>query len=378
MAAISSTSSSNPAASAEPAHGPRPHAPLGKPWALLIALAIVAVVEIVLHTFDPMKLIAYASDEGQYHAVRDIVEAKGPAEVALVGSSQMREGVVMPMLKAELETKLGRPVHVANYATRGARLDAMDAVVRFLQQQPTPPALIVVGLSPRDLRADTVDWPRVALFWDFADWRAAYAKAGWPVTDVLPVVARNAAGRVLRTLRYREEISLTLQRQFGSLGVNAREDRNPILGDETDQHQGGRGQRTMTTPAASLRSIMNRTKGTYLFDEKPAPRPAMKAALHDLTSAFAARPAGGLLIQMPVAEYLQTALDRSGQTKAFQKAVTAQAAQAGVEYLSVDRQGFRPTNDHFSDLQHHNRPGAEAYSAWLADVLAGRLSSQKP
>ncbi|HEX8322565.1 MAG TPA: hypothetical protein VF595_01510, partial [Tepidisphaeraceae bacterium] len=339
------------------------------------ALLIVAVFELFLHTRDPMRLIAYASDEGQYHAVRDTIDAQGPAEVALVGSSQMREGVIMETLQAELQKRLGRAVHVANYATRGARLDAMAAVVQYLQKQPKPPQLIVVGLSPRDLRADTIDWPRVALFWDFSDWRAAYGQAGWPVTDVLPVVIRNAAGRVLHTLRYREEISLTLQRLFTPLGVVAREGGNPILGQLTDQHEGGRGLRSLASSQRPIRRLLDRAKDSYLVKEPPAPRPAMAGSLRDLTHALAADPTRGLLVQMPVAEHLQAFLDQAGQTAAFQAAVSAEAGANGLMYIPVDQQGFRPTNDHFSDLQHHNRPGAEAYAGWLANVIADRLSN---
>ena len=371
MAAILSTSSSDPSS-----HGPHPHAPLGRPWALVIALGIVAVFEIYLHTRDPMKLIAYASDEGQYHAVRDTVAAQGPAEVALVGSSQMREGVVMPVLLAELEKKVGRPVRVANYATRGARLDAMDAVVRFLQKQPTPPRLIVVGLGPRDLRADTVDWPRVALFWDTADWWRAFRRRGADVAgvgDALPVVIRNAAGRVLDSLRYREEIALTLKRPFARFGVSVAEDGNPILGEVSEQHLGSRGARSLTKAKVSVRKIFDRARESYMFDQPAKPRPAMRSALNDLVAVLGSRPGGGLLVQMPVADFLQAEIDNKGQTKAFQAAVSEVAKAAGVDFVPVSRQGFRPTDDHFSDLQHLNRSGAEGFATWLATETAKRI-----
>ncbi|MGC4030881.1 MAG: hypothetical protein QM754_03915 [Tepidisphaeraceae bacterium] len=154
MAAASSTSNSDaaPAAATPVAHGPRPQPRFGFPWAVVLALLVVAGVEVYLHTFPKMKLIAYASDEGQYHAVRDTVDAIGPAEVALIGSSQMREGVTMPLLIAETEKRLGRRVTLSNYAVRGARLDGFDAIVQFLQRQPVPPKLIIVGVSQRDLR----------------------------------------------------------------------------------------------------------------------------------------------------------------------------------------------------------------------------------
>ena len=343
-----------------------------------MALALVAAVEVFLHTRDRLSLIAYASDEGQYHAVRDTVRAIGPAEVALVGSSQMREGVVMPALVAELEKRLGRKVHVANYATRGARLDAMNGVVRFLQKQPNPPKLIVVGLGPRDLRADTVDWPRVALFWDAGDWWKTYKHYGFGATDLLPVVIRNLAGRMLCSLNYREEISLALQRPFARAGLalDTVEDGNPILGQVSSQHEGSRGQRSLSRTKVSINRIFQRAQDSYMFDQPAKARPAMKSALHDVVSAFAGNPSQGLLVQMPVAAFLQKEIDNKGQTKAFLSAVTTEAAATGVGFIPSDKQGVHPTDDDFSDLQHLNRPGAEAFGIWLANEIAARLSHQ--
>ena len=368
MAASSFTSSSDTAAASP--HGPLPHARLGFPWALVLAVAMVAALEVFLHTRNPMSLIAYASDEGMYHAVKDTVAAQGAAEVALVGSSQMREGVVMPTLIVQLEKKLGRPVHVANYAVRGARLDVMAAEVRFLQRQKNPPKLIVVGVSPRDLRSDDYDWPRVALFWNAADWWTALRRFGWPVTDVTPVVLRNEAGRVLASLRYREEIAMKIRRRFG---VDQPEEGNPILGQGVLQHEGSRGVRTMTRPAAPMRKIFAGVQSTYLFDASPKPPKIMRGALHELTTAFAADPAGGLLVQMPVAEFLRVEIEKAGQIKQFQAAVTEEAKAAGVAFIPADAEGFQPTNDHFSDLQHFNKPGADAFATWLAGEIAPRL-----
>ena len=351
-------------------HGPQPHTRLGAPWAFLLALLNVAAVEVFLHTRDPMTLIAYASDEGMYHAVKDTVAAQGAAEVALVGSSQMREGVVMPTLTAELEKKVGRPVRVANYAVRGARLDVMAAEVRFLLKQKNPPKLIVVGVSPRDVRAEEYDWPRVALFWNSRDWWRAFRRSGWETTDVLPVVIRNEAGRVLASLRYREELSMKAQRLFG---VDTPEEGNPILGQVVLQHEGSRGIRTMVNPAAAMRKIIDRVAPTYLFDKSPKPPQAMRTALHDLTTAFAANPGGGLLVQMPVAPALQDAIDKARQSRPFHALVSEEAKTAGVVYLPVGDQSFRATNEHFSDLQHLNRRGADAFAIWLSGEIAQRL-----
>jgi hypothetical protein len=360
-----------------PPHGPQPHAKLGFPWALVSALLIVLAVECFLHTRNRLDLIAYASDEGQYHAVRDTIRAEGPADVALVGSSQVQQGIVMPLLVEELEKKLGKPVRVANYATRGARPDAMNAVVRYLQKQPTPPKLIVVGVGPRDLRAESVDWPRVALFWDAADWAAAYRRYGFISTDLLPVVFRNEAGKFLYSLNYREEISLTIKRAFQKVGFNLDTDdgNNPIRGEVVYQHIGSRGQRSLANTNVSLKRILLNAQSQYLFNKPAKPIPAMAAATKDLVQALGRSPQASLLVQMPVAEALQNQIIQSGQAKAFGTLVTTLSADARVPFIPADEQNLSLTNSDFYDLQHLNRPGAEKFSRWLANRIADRMSN---
>lgn len=361
-----------------PPHGPQPHTKLGFPWALVSALLIVLAFEVFLHTRDRLSLIAYASDEGQYHAVRDTIRAIGPAEVALVGSSQVQQGVVMPTLVEELQTKLGRPVRVANYATRGARPDAMNAVVRYLQKQPTPPKLIVVGVGPRDVRAESIDWPRVALFWDAKDWAAAYRRYGFVATDLLPVVIRNEAGRVLYSLNYREEISLSLKRlvQKTGLNVDADEGNNPILGQVVYQHIGSRGQRSLATTSASLRRILQNAQGQYLFNKPSKPIPVMAGAMKDLAQALGRSPEASLLVQMPVADALQKQIIQSGQAKAFAALMASVSSATRVPFIPAAEQKLALTDSDFFDLQHLNRPGAEQFSRWLANQIANRMSNR--
>ncbi|MGC4030882.1 MAG: hypothetical protein QM754_03920 [Tepidisphaeraceae bacterium] len=214
----------------------------------------------------------------------------------------------------------------------------------------------------------------MALFWNWPEWVRQYRRHGFEATEVLPVMLRNEAGKVLYTLRYREEIALTIARAFKPFGVDASEEGNPILGETTFQHLGRRGERNLVGKVKKdYRTMYRMAEGTYLMDESPAPRRAMQQCLDDLVTHLTGGPAKGLLVQMPNADFLQVELDKNGQTAAFLNAV-AKSTGGRVPFLRVDDLPFKPGVETFVDLQHLNRPGAEAMSRFLAGKIAEQLS----
>ena len=368
MADSSSTSSS------KPVH-------IGVPWGLIGALVIVIGVEFVLRGVGRMKLIAFASDEGQYHAVRDTIDAQGPAEVALIGSSQMRESVFMPLLLENLKMLKGRPVWAANYAMRGARVDVVDAAVRYLKRQPNPPQLIVVGLSARDLRATQPDWPRTAIFWSIRDWWREVSVRGHheAAAAVLPIVVRSETGRVLWSLRYREEISLWMQRKFARFGVDGSEDNNPILGQATAQHLGKRGTVVYSGGRVPLHKLFNHARVSYLTGQSAKTPRDMQQRLQALAAQFKSSP-GGLWVEMPVAKPLMQWLIKVGQKSAFDASIAEALRGSPIPFLNYDDQQAAGAlrREKFRDLQHLNRTGAQQFSRWLATQIAPLLSPAEP
>lgn len=378
----------------------------GMPYALLMAVAIVIAFEVFLRVLPREKLIAYASDYGQYQAVRDTIDLKGPAEVALVGSSQVREGVSMPTLNEALEQQLGHKPDVANYALRGGRVDLADVVVRHLLRQPKPPKLIIVGLSTRDVRAYAPDYERLAVFWTFSDWLREYRtggrpdtsvlpcflqnrvgeeilifERGWDRTDQLPTVIRNYVGEGLLTLKHREMIGIQAANPLRKLfGAPDPREPNPILGEATFQHLGGRGERTLLASKIGLPRLIRSAVSSYLPDPKYYDRPplAMRERLTDLVAQLTASnvPSRSLIIEMPIAGDLEVAIDRSRKVRmvyGFNREVQSRVYQTNVRYIPTGEQPFKPGKEHFSDLQHFNRPGAQEFSKWLAPEIAGFL-----
>ncbi len=374
MAATSSTSNSEPKSSAS-------NAGAGLPWAFVLAILIVIAFEIFLRTRPPHELIAYpelaASDDQTvtYKAVRQTIAADGPADVALIGSSQMREGVSMPVLIDALHQS-HRNLTVANYATRGARADAMQAAVQFLLHQKTPPKLIVIGLSVRDLRTQDIDWPRLAIFWDAGDWLTEAPAMGWPATDVLPTVIRNEAGKIVRTLAYRDQLAIDLASPIAPIfGLNIDREGNPILGEQTSQHAGGRGLRDLINPRIAPRRMLAMARQSYAYAEPAKPSEPLTRRLQTMIRQIESAGVKAVIVQMPVADYLENELEKRGLNKAFDRSVNSLIAGTSVRYIPTASQPFKPTHAHFTDMQHFNRPGAEAFSQWLATEIGTAYST---
>ena len=85
---------------------------------------------------------------GEYRALGPELEAFGPAQVSIVGSSRAREGLLLPLLHRHLEREPGAAPSVASYAIGGARAAEVELVVRKLLAADAPPDLIVYGLTP--------------------------------------------------------------------------------------------------------------------------------------------------------------------------------------------------------------------------------------
>jgi lysophospholipase L1-like esterase len=349
----------------------------GVPWAFLLALGVLFAIELVLHAVDERKLIAYASDYGQYNAVRDHI-ALGPAEIALVGSSQLREGVSMPVLIEELEKKLGRKVSVSNYALRGARVDAANAVVEDLLSQPEKPNLILVGLSVRDLRGGPRDYPRLTTFWDWADWWKYVRIDGWDVVDVTPQMVRKSIGDYSHLMKHREKFAIALDGLFEPLGVRSKEEPNPILGQGTYQHFEGRGLRRLDEAKVGRRHLIARIRENYSSIDGPKTTPDMIHDFGELAQQLQNAPCKSLLLEVPVSDLLNRLLINDGLRKHYDRAIAQVLTEHPVAYWPVADQPFKPGDEHFSDLQHLNRPGAEEYARMLAEKIAQELGASPP
>src|SRR5687767_7870445 len=87
-----------------------------RPWGLFSALLLLIVLEVVLRALNPTGvLLSGTDDERAYRGVVPELLAFGAPDVAIVGSSRARRGVIAPLVRDALAT-LKRDVRVGNFA----------------------------------------------------------------------------------------------------------------------------------------------------------------------------------------------------------------------------------------------------------------------
>jgi hypothetical protein len=193
----------------------------GFPWALIFALGIVLVVELLIRGAEPRHLISYQYGEDAYYAAANHLDAYGPADIAFLGSSRTKEGIAVPEVTAALEAAGYGDLTVANYAAAGSHADETRALCDYLLARGRP-RLILCGVSPRVFEGAEPRMARSAIFWGASDWRRAHGEDPAAALRVWPTVARNYLSDASRTLRYRRKpksIAADLRRAHEQLGL---------------------------------------------------------------------------------------------------------------------------------------------------------------
>ncbi|MCA9243554.1 MAG: hypothetical protein KDA32_06345 [Phycisphaerales bacterium] len=192
----------------------------GPPWALFGAIALLAVVEVGVRLAPPEIAIPHQSGGTEYHTARCYLDAFGPAEISLFGTSRTRNGISVPELKARLEAACQADAaiqrrfgdaRIANYACSGSNIEVAFSTLRYaLRLAPDRPRIAIFGVSAQQLMRGEELSNRAAVFWDIPDWVEAFddtaAQAADPrrsIWKLAPIVVRNELGKNWLTLKYR-------------------------------------------------------------------------------------------------------------------------------------------------------------------------------
>jgi len=133
----------------------------GRPWAVIGAVALVVLVEVVLRLVPDAHLLGYGRGVATYHDIRHTIEQLGPADVSILGTSRGREAVDLPYLRARVADTTGQEITVASYTSPGSHADEMLQVARLLTGDPAPPRLVVYVVSPTMIQDPGVNWPQL-------------------------------------------------------------------------------------------------------------------------------------------------------------------------------------------------------------------------
>ena len=340
----------------------------GLPYATGVALALLLALELAVRWVHPSGTVPYTVDGlGEYRALAPELEAFGPARVSVVGSSRVREGLLLPLLHRHLERKLGAAPSVASYAMGGARTAEVELVVRKLLAADAPPDLIVYGLTPRQL-LDKSRPRNSAYLWDLAGWWEERRVRGGMIDQFLPQVLRNELVRYVYAYRYREEIAAAFAtpasedfwERLGS-GLTRRDTPlSPMRGELTVW------QRTMRSiswnvRAAHVRRYVDRvwTPGEWSMERQERKLGAILTRCREAGVPLA-------LFEVPSAPILWEHLPK-GAYRRYRVAVGRAAEAHGVPFLTVEDLGLELTGRDFREQSHLNQHGATKLTRAVAE-----------
>jgi hypothetical protein len=335
--------------------------PGGFAWGLVIALAILGLVELGVRIAPPAKVIPYRNGLDEHYALASYLRATGSADVGFIGSSLTRQGILAPEVKERLESITGGPVRVANYGAAATGADEVYYIVRYMIRHNATPRLLLIEVSPRSFHMVAHD-NRIAIFWTLPDWWQARKQGREISRGMLPSVIRNQVGELWATFRYRKTPRIWFEETF----LDAPHFPAPMNGDLPLAHIEDKPKETPKQMEIWARRILQ--------DKEFGMDPAL---VRDLDKALALCRQEGtpvILFEVPVRDFLARRLPPNlGQE--FGRIATELARKNNVPLARLDdlQTGIDltdATND-FKDISHLSYEGAQKYTTALLDRVLG-------
>jgi hypothetical protein len=338
------------------------------PWATGVALALLLALELAVRWVHPSGTVPYTVEGlGEYRALGPELEAFGPARVSIVGSSRVREGLLLPLLRRELERELGAALSVASYAMGGARTAEVELVVRKLLAADTPPDLIVYGLTPRQL-LDKNRPRNSAYLWDLSGWWEERRVRGGLIDQFLPQVLRNQLVRYVHVYRYREEIGAAFATPASEdfwerLGTGLTRRDTPLspMRGELTVWQRTEPAISWNVSAAHVRRYVERVwkPGEWSMERQQRKLDAILARCREVGAPLA-------LFEVPTAPILRAQLPKDAYRR-YRVAVERAAEAHGVPFLTVEDLRLGLTGRDFREQSHLNQRGSTKLTRAVAE-----------
>ncbi len=330
---------------------PRPRLTAPLPAALLGMLALVALVEAGLGRGDRFRSDRAAS---WAFARRAVVAQPLDGAIVCLGDSMVKFGV----LPAVLGPRIGRPAW--NLALFDGPPAASLALLSDLLTRGQRPGLLLLNAMPHQL-ARPAAAPELATAWPALLSVPEAVGLAWRLGEPT-LAAATLVGRVLPSVAARGEIRAVVA---AALRGEARSTRNVIrLYQRNWQANAG----AHVLPGADLPAAIDPSNaGLYPADWRPDPHAL--AAVRALLDRAATARVPVVWVISPLHPEAQARRDRLGLEDPYTRVVRALVAD-DPNVTVVDARPWSTDGTLFADAVHLNGPGAEAFSAVLADAIA--------
>jgi hypothetical protein len=253
------------------------------------------------------------------------------------------------------EQELGKSVRVVNYSCPGARTDIFYAMVnRLLDDRNKRPKLIVIGLSPMELRGGGAAYERMAMFWDLGDWYEEFKVRGLKFgSELLPTVLRHKLANVYWTLRFRERLCEWIESPFIDSSV---EFDDPLVADagHLQQESGDRTLENHPVRRNQVRQLFNlSTEGHSTVVAK------VKVQFLDRTlEACRKARVPVILLEMPTPLVVKQAMPRDTYER-FSNSVRAAVTRNRSRFITMSQLKLSFGNADFIDQSHLTETAAD-------------------
>ena len=338
--------------------------PFRFPWALLMALGILVVVEVLFRRVLFHGRVIYHAGAREYLLAAEQLKSPGPANVCFVGSSRARESIAAPEVKRLLEAR-GLRHTVANYALGGAQAQESYWAVRKMLAGKRKPDLILYGVSPRQFLGRGEHFSSAAFLWDLRDWREQVGLHGMEAGKLLPKVIRNELRQRWVTFAARDARKQILLRILGR-----ETDPCPIIGQLTPW-QKLKPDVSLATSPVDEQDVRN-----YIATNTRRQRYADPTQVGYVEKTIRlCREAGVplVLFEVPVADILRRCYPE-GTYDHFYRTIAVFQHRYDVPFVSMAKLKPELTDKHFREPSHTNYGGAVRFTRALTrQVILPRL-----
>ena len=333
------------------------------PWALLLALGIFVGLECALRVVPSDKLIPYHLDSLESQAVRHVLQANGPADICIIGSSRTREAISVPFFTNYLAQVFPEPVTLVNYACAGARADLVHTITKYMLNGAKKPKLVLYGITPRQFLSDMERQNLSAYFWDLKEWSSIRAGSTNTLTAYLPQVARNEMGKWSLIVRYRKKAGILLKTFFtGHPQISS-----PLFGQPTEWHHNEPHVSLVNRPLSDervewyVKLFLDRAGSYPLTDSK-------EAHVRAVVQLCKQRNIPIVFFEVPTSPLLKNHLPRDVYPE-FRRRMQKIVEEKGVAYLDEAQLNLKLGEKHYLEESHLNEDGAKLLSKGLVDQV---------
>ena len=326
------------------------------PISLILSLLFVFIVDYSIGRSNYIKAIPYWPRNNDYTAAAYFIKKNGPSDICLIGSSRVRDGILVPQLLTSIQPEA--PVlTVMNFGATGAGpAEQFFMVKRLMNASSKKPEIILYGVSAFQIRKTSA----FTKFINISD-LINLARNNYPEPfKLLPRAIKNE-------LRYQSSL-YAIKSSFPAL-KKGRENLGHVVygpyGHELPTKLLIHKNHDIIThpPSEKVKNFVT-TKFSKInrIDEEAL------VYLDKIISMCRKKNVRLLFFEMPVSDFLMDIVSRENYAK-FQDIMTGYGKLDHVEYFKLSRIGFPVQDKYFYDYSHLNLEGAKLLTSLVAEKI---------